>query len=267
MAAVQSPSQSQTPARETPSSIARPRVVTIGDETASVLYLHEVLSELGYLPLEFVPTTPVEAMYDLSPDSPAIGLFRWRYPNVPDSLRQLWNPSTYNVLTKGAVMTFQLEHGLPVDGFAGPAVFRALQLSFELQLHARHPYRYVYVDQSIPQTVHVWQDGRWVFRAICSTGIQAAATHTGTHVIYLRTRSQTMDGISPSGRRYRVDHVPYVSFFYRGEALHGLVRPRYGFPQSVGCVEMSVADAKRLWELTDYGTLVTISAPERTQRP
>jgi len=39
------------------------------------------------------------------------------------------------------------------------------------------------------------------------------------------------------------------------------VRAKYGFPQSNGCVEMTVANAGTLWPLTPIGTLVTVVGP------
>ena len=49
-----------------------------------------------------------------------------------------------------------------------------------------------------------------------------------------------------------------MSYFYKGEALHGFIRPSYGTPQSLGCVEMTFADAEAVWPLTPIGTLVTV---------
>lgn len=233
-------------------------VLTVGDNTPAVLYLHEMLAGLGYLPLTFQSVFPADALYGTRVDSPSVGMFHWRFSNVPSTLVSEWDPNRYNMLTKGAVMTFELEHGMPVDGFAGPRVFLALDVAWRLQLHSRHSYTYVMVRQAVPQTISIWKEGRWVFSVPCSTGTAKAPTHVGTHVVYLRTREQTMDGVGPSGRPYRVEHVPYVSFFYQGEAIHGLYRPSYGTPQSVGCVETSIAHAKVIWTLTDYGTLVYI---------
>lgn len=80
-----------------------PGVLTIHDQTSSVLYLHEVRSLLGYLPLSFRATVPTDAVVHNTPQSPAIGEFDWNSPNTPLSLRKEWVPTRYNVLTKGAV--------------------------------------------------------------------------------------------------------------------------------------------------------------------
>ena len=52
--------------------------------------------------------------------------------------------------------------------------------------------------------------------------------------------------------------MPWISYFNGGEALHGFIRPSYGTPQSLGCVEMKYENAKKIWPYTPIGTLVTI---------
>jgi lipoprotein-anchoring transpeptidase ErfK/SrfK len=51
-----------------------------------------------------------------------------------------------------------------------------------------------------------------------------------------------------------------VSYFHGGDALHGFVRPGYGYPQSDGCVEMPISNAAVVFPLTPLGTLVTVQA-------
>ena len=52
--------------------------------------------------------------------APPNGAFNWRYPNTPSALKALWNAGHGNVITKGAVMMFEHDHGLAADGVAGP---------------------------------------------------------------------------------------------------------------------------------------------------
>ena len=52
------------------------------------------------------------------------GRFSWRYLNSPRELRALWRPTRPNQITRGAVMMFEDNHGLAVDGFAGAAVWQ-----------------------------------------------------------------------------------------------------------------------------------------------
>jgi hypothetical protein len=52
-----------------------------------------------------------------------------------------------------------------------------------------------------------------------------------------------------------------VSYFRSGEAVHYFARGSYGFQQSLGCVELPLAQAKFVWPYMTYGTLVTVTAP------
>ncbi|WP_041695112.1 L,D-transpeptidase [Alicyclobacillus acidocaldarius] len=235
-------------------------VWTVGDRGEPIWSLHVVLSELGYLPCRYHAILPTDRLYPQDWGRVPIGYWTWNSPNVPIELERTWNPEQYTEITKGAVMQFEADHGLRVDGYTGPRVRRTLELAWALGLTATHPYRMVLVDQSLPERLRVWEDGRGVvFETPCSTGLPATPTQPGIHAIFLRNREQTMQGIGPSGRPYRVEHVPYVSFFYGEQAIHGFPRQTYGKPQSAGCVELPIRAAKRVWELTGYGTLVAIS--------
>jgi hypothetical protein len=42
--------------------------------------------------------------------------------------------------------------------------------------------------------------------------------------------------------------------------VHGFIRPGYGYPQSLGCVEVPIPTAARIWPYVQVGTLVTVTA-------
>ena len=63
---------------------------------------------------------------------------------------------------------------------------------------------------------------------------------------------------NPDGSHYHDTGIPWVSYFNGGDALHGYIRASYGWPQSLGCVEMPFANAGAVWPYTPIGTLVTI---------
>lgn len=221
----------------------------------STLRLQQLLAQLGFLPLAFTPTQPASPQQEAEPQP---GSFSWRWANQPASLTSLWTQGTSNVITTGAVMSFEDQHGLATDGIAGPQVWTALLQAAAAGQGDTKPYGYVYVTENLPETVTVYQNGAQVYQTLANTGVPAAPTATGTYPVYLRYVSTTMKGTNPNGTPYNDPGIPWVSYFNGGDALHGFIRAQYGFPQSLGCVEMPFASAQVVWPYTPLGTLVTI---------
>jgi lipoprotein-anchoring transpeptidase ErfK/SrfK len=224
----------------------------------STLRLQQLLAELGYLPLTFTPAAPVTSSAQEVDDQ--IGTFSWRWANQPEQLTTLWTPGTYNVITEGAVMNFENQNGLKTDGQAGPQVWSALLADVQAGKANANAYNWVLVSESLPQSATVYSNGTPVYSTPVNTGIAAAPTETGTFPVYARYTVTTMSGTNPDGSHYSDPGIPWVSYFNGGDALHGFVRGSYGFPQSLGCVEMPISNAQVVFPLTPLGTLVTVEA-------
>ena len=96
-----------------------------------------------------------------------------------------------------------------------------------------------------------------------SSGVRqtkASSTPDGTFPVYLRYQVTQMRGLNPDGTKY-ADPVSYVSYFRAGEAVHYFPRGSYGFPQSLGCVELPIGAAEKAWPYLTYGSLVTVAPP------
>jgi peptidoglycan hydrolase-like protein with peptidoglycan-binding domain len=231
-----------------------------GASGPAVLRLQQLLAAYGYLPVTWTPSAPQDsdALHSVdSIQSPPDGTWTWRYTNTPSSLKNLWKPGTYTVLVKGAVMTYQEAHNLAIDGIAGPQVWSSLLRESKAH-HNPFGYSYVQVSLARPQKLTVWWNGKTVLTSLANAGIPQSPTVKGTYPVYLRYRSQTMSGVTPWGEHYSDPGVPWVSYFYKGEAVHGFVRPGYGYPQSLGCVELPVKQAEIAWKYMHYGTLVHV---------
>ncbi len=222
----------------------------------STLRLQQLLAELGYLPLAFTAAVPVTSPAQEGNDQ--VGSFSWRWVDQAMALGPLWTPGTDNVITKGAVMNFEAQHGLKADGVAGPLVWSDLLTEVQSGQGDPLPYDYVVVSKTLPQTATVYDNGASVYKTLVSTGVAAAPTESGTWPVFLRYTVTTMSGTNPDGTKYVDPGIPWVSYFHGGDALHGFVRSSYGFPQSVGCVEIPPANAKVIYPLTPIGTLVTV---------
>jgi hypothetical protein len=228
----------------------------------STLRLQQLLAEGGYLPLDWTAAgddvaRTRAAQADASVDAPA-GSFTWRYAHTPPELRKLWDAGHPNDILRGAVMKFQDTHHLTVDGFAGADVWRELVTDTIAGRRRTDGYSYVFVHRDTPQLLTLWHDGHTVLTSPGNTGVPAAPTQLGTFPVFEHLASTTMSGTNPDGSHYNDPGVKWVSYFNGGDALHAFNRASFGTPQSLGCVELPEAAAKKVWPYTPIGTLVTI---------
>src|SRR5206468_8364483 len=229
---------------------------------ASILRLQQLLAEAGYLPLGWQPAGPSVAR-SIGPElvaavDPPPGRFTWRYPNTPAELTALWQPGQPNQITRGAVMMFQDTHGLDVDGFAGPMVWHALLADSIAGKRRTDGYSYVFVHRSLPQSLNLWHDGRVILSSPGNTGVPAAPTQLGTFPVFEHIPVGTMSGTNPDGSHYNDPGIRYISYFNHGDAIHAFNRSSFGTPQSLGCVELPLDAAAKVWPYTPIGTLVTV---------
>jgi len=239
--------------------LAAPVTISFGVAQASTERLQQLLAQLGYLPLAFTATgTP-------APNAAATaqpGTFAWRWTTLPTDLTSLWTEGSENVITKAAVMTFQSQNGLSVDGLAGQKVWSALLAATSSGKSDTNPYNYVLVNKQVPQNLTLYENGAPTMTGVAvNTGAPGADTVDGTYPVFEHVPSSRMQGTNPDGSTYDDPAVPWASYFNGGDALHGFVRATYGSPQSNGCVEMPIATAAQVWPLTPVGTLVTVVGP------
>ena len=240
-------------------TLAAPVSSTWSTGAPSMLRLQQVLASLAYLPLTFTAsTTPVAGSSVALPGADQQGTFAWASPNVPATLAAQWAQGQANGITRGAVMAFEADHNLAIDGSAGPQVWAALATAVAAHQTDPRPYDYITVSQTQPETLSVWQGGKVIYTSLANTGVPGAITATGTFPVYERFTTTTMRGTNPDGSKYVDPGIPWVAYFNGGDAIHGFVRSGYGYPQSDGCVELPPAHAQVMYPLDYYGTLVTV---------
>jgi hypothetical protein len=228
----------------------------------STLRLQQLLAEAGYLPVDWhaagaaVARTPT-AEAQAAVQAPA-GSFSWRYPNTPQQLQAMWSPGQWSEITKGAVMKFENENELTVDGLPGPTVWHALLGDAIAAKRLTSGYSYVYVHREIPETATLWHNGSTIISSPANTGISGAETELGTFAVFEHLPETTMSGTNPDGSHYEDPGIKWVSYFNGGDALHNFDRSSFGTPQSLGCVELPLAASAEIWPYTPIGTLVTI---------
>lgn len=188
--------------------------------------------------------------------SPPAGVFQWK-PGYPAQLRSFWSQGQANTLDRGAITGFEADHGLPADGVAGPKVWQALLTAAAQYQPDTHGYSYAIASKGSPETLTIWHNGKKVFSSLANTGIAVAPTVDGTFPVYEKLPFQIMRGVNPDGSHY-ADPVQWVSYFNGGDAVHYFPRGSYGYPQSLGCVELPYSAAKEAYPYLPYGTLVTV---------
>ncbi|HEY1825415.1 MAG TPA: L,D-transpeptidase family protein [Acidimicrobiales bacterium] len=225
---------------------------SVASASTNLVWEAQLLSELHYLPLTFTPGTP-----QTSPTQQVNGTFTWTF-NLPSDLTSQWSVGTNNVILAAALKTFQSQNNLTVTGIANTATWSDLLTAVTNNKVDPATYDYVDVSEQLPETLTLYVNGKVIFTSLVNTGIDVVPTELGTYAVYERFLSTTMSGTNPDGSVYHDPDIPWVSYFNGGDALHGFIRSSYGYPQSLGCVEMPFASAKTVFPYTPIGTLVTV---------
>jgi hypothetical protein len=107
------------------------------------------------------------------------------------------------------------------------------------------------------QMLVAYRGERPLFALPVSTGRGPAgtelATPPGVHRIWVKLRTSDMDNLEDpqASRIYAIQAVPWVMYFDRGYGLHGAFWHRaFGHVMSHGCVNVTPADAERLFAWT-----------------
>ncbi len=230
--------------------------------SGSILRLQQLLSLLQYSPLSWTPAGTTMAPSDTAAQEAALftppqGTFTWIDAGWPGELRKLWKEGSYNVFTKGLVMSFQADHGLNPNGNVGPTLWKSLVDALAAHSVNSGGYNYALANKKAPESFTIWHDGHVVLRSEMNTGIANSPTPDGNFTVFTRLRTQIMRGTNPDGSKY-ADPVQFIAYFHRNDAVHYMDRADYGIPQSLGCIELPLPDAERAWPFLAYGTLVSI---------
>ncbi len=238
------------------------RMLTWDVRHGTILRLEQLLAQAGYLPLEWSPAAdppaPTARTELAATADPPAGRFHWRYDNTPHELHALWKTGEWNEIVRGAVMMFEDEHHLDVDGFVGPKVWGALLADTIAGRKKTDGYSYVYVHRELPQSLTLWHNGQVILRSPGNTGVPAAPTQLGSFPVFEHIPVGTMSGTNPDGTHYNDPGIRWISYFNHGDAIHAFPRASFGTPQSLGCVELPLDAAATVWPYTPIGTLVTV---------
>ena len=225
---------------------AATKTFSLNSQRESTFLLQKDLAQLNYLPVTYHGNT---------------NSFSWRFPHEPLGLKQAWKVGLQTAATSGAIMSFENENNLEVDGKAGPMVWKKILADLAAHRKDPLPYDYLMAVKGTPEVLKVWRNGRIIFTTPMNSGVAGADTENGTFPVYLRYPVTQMVGTDVDGAQYDVT-VYWVAYFNGGDAVHAYPRDSYGYPQSNGCVEIPTTVGEKVWTMDPYGTLVTVEGNE-----
>ena len=111
------------------------------------------------------------------------------------------------------------------------------------------------------QTLAVYDNRELIFATVIASGSEPFWTKPGLFQIFQKKETETMRNSDPTDFYY-LDNVPWTMYFDGARALHGAYwRTRFGFPQSHGCVNLSVGDSHWLFNWAVEGDWVYVHDP------
>ncbi len=108
--------------------------------------------------------------------------------------------------------------------------------------------RWVAVDL-FEQTLVAYEDDTAVFATLVSSGLERTETNEGLFDVWARLPADRMSGATGAPNAYDLQRVPWVMYFDGGISLHGTYwHDLFGYRQSRGCVNLTISDARWLYE-------------------
>jgi hypothetical protein len=118
--------------------------------------------------------------------------------------------------------------------------------------------RWVAVDL-YEQNLVAYEGDTMVFATLVATGLPGNDTREGVFEIWAKNSNKAMDGRSGGFGDYRLENVPYAMYFDQDISLHGTYwHNGFGYRQSRGCVNVTISDARWLYEWLGEGAHVYV---------
>jgi lipoprotein-anchoring transpeptidase ErfK/SrfK len=104
------------------------------------------------------------------------------------------------------------------------------------------------------QTLVAYEDEKPVFATLISSGLPKHDTNEGTFKVWARLTQDSMSGATGAPSAYALQFVPWVMYFDESISLHGTYwHDLFGYRQSHGCVNLSISDARWLFNWMKEG--------------
>ncbi len=122
----------------------------------------------------------------------------------------------------------------------------------------KHGGRWIAVDL-YEQVAVAYEGGTPVFATLISSGLAKTPTREGMFAVWAKLRTGSMTGFEGKPEQYNIPVVPYILYFDGSIGLHGTFwHNGFGYRHSRGCVNLSISDAKWLYNFAEVGTPVYV---------
>lgn len=112
------------------------------------------------------------------------------------------------------------------------------------------------------QTLAVYEDNQLVFATMVASGKAPLFTYPGIFKIEEKLDLTGMRWLAGEDIAYNLANVPWTMYFDQDRAFHGAYwRASLGYPQSHGCVNLSVGDSHWLYNWAELGEHVYVFDP------
>lgn len=199
--------------------------------------------------------------------------FAWPLPFYMDSIPVYSAPGYSSPLTDrilypyvNIVQVYDTHNANGVDwNMIGPGEWVEARIMATVTPHTTPPEgvttgRWIDVDLA-EQTLTVYDNYELVFATVIASGLEPFWTRPGLFQIYQKKEIETMRNNDPTDYYY-LDNVPWTMYFDKARALHGAYwRTRFGYPQSHGCINLSVGDSHWLFNWAHEGDYVYVHDP------
>jgi|GEM_PF-130080 len=117
--------------------------------------------------------------------------------------------------------------------------------------------RWVSVDL-FEQTLVAYEGDTPVFATLISTGLPGTETNEGLFEVWAGVPNDHMSGATGAPDAYALQNVPWVMYFDGGISLHGTYwHDTFGYRRSHGCVNLSISDARWVYNFYKGATETT----------
>jgi lipoprotein-anchoring transpeptidase ErfK/SrfK len=105
------------------------------------------------------------------------------------------------------------------------------------------------------QTLVAYEDDTPVFATLVSTGLPGWDTNEGIFTVWARLIEGNQSGATGAPDSYALESVPWIMYFDGDISFHGAYwHDDFGYRRSHGCVNMTISDARYLFEWTEAST-------------